>query len=155
MGYVITRLIIEQCIYTSLSLFGSSCLVVKSCPTLVTPWTVAHKAPLLSHPGSIYTSPKNHFISPKPLFSQERYFFMEEKRAYLKYNETPTISHATYSFCTQGDKPEFGGGLVRSASCRAIISQSSKISYNLLLIFLTTQNKRIILYTHSKCLFSY
>ena len=80
---------------------------------------------------------------------------MEEKRAYLKYNETPTISHATYSFCTQGGKPEFKGGLVRSASCRAIISQSSKISYNLLLFFLTTQNKRIIQYNHSKSLFSY
>ena len=75
---------------------------------------------------------------------------MEEKRAYLKYNETPTISHATYRFCTQGGKPEFKGGLVRSASCRAIVAQSSKISYNLLLFFLTTQNKRIIQYNHSK-----
>ena len=96
-----------------------------------------------------------HSLHPKPLLSQDRYFFMEEKRAYQKYNETPTISHATYSFCTQGGKPGFKGGLVRSASCRTIISQSSKISYNLLLIFLTTQNKRIIQYNHSKCLFSY
>lgn len=83
-------------------------------------------------------SPKNHFLAKTGIF------IWRGKRAYLSTVRQPQPHILYISFVFREVNQSLRAVLWRLANGRAIISQSSKVSYNLLLFFLTTQNKRII-----------